>query len=194
MTHKIKWAPKVAQALIARLYERDAVGMRDDELLDSVGFALWARASDVALVAQSGVRCPVDGTEFRLGDDVWHRLPANTSAACPRCGWQIDVETWHDSWRKTDLHGTAPFIDAYVEEWPTARSYRDRMLLVDRLLHEVHSTGGNLARALIEGGRRNSPHAFLDRLAYGSGSTVDHDAREVFTRTPLNRGRRAPDA
>jgi hypothetical protein len=189
----IKWAPKVPQAPIARLYERDSTGIRDDELLDLVGYALWARASDVALLARSGVRCPVDGTEFSLGDDVWYRLPANTSVVCPVCGWQTDVETWHTSWRKTDLHGMAPFVDAYVEKWPMARSYRDRMLLVDRLLHEVHSTGGNLARALIEGGRRNSPHAFLDRLAYGSGSTADHEAREVFSTTALNRGlHRAP--
>ena len=64
------------------------------------------------------------------------------------------------------------------------------MLLVDRLLHEVHATGGNFARALLEGGRHNSPHAFLDRLAYGSSSTVDHEARERFSRTPLNRTRR----
>ena len=194
MTPNIKWAPKVPQAPIARLYESDAAGIRDDELLDLVGYALWARASDVALLARSGVRCPVDGTEFSLGDGAWHRLPANTSASCPACGWQTDLETWHNSWRKTDLHGMAPFVGAYVEEWPTARSYRDRMLLVDRLLHEIHSTGGNLARALIEGGKRNSPHAFLDRLAYGSDSTVDREAREKFSTTALNRGRRTRDA
>jgi hypothetical protein len=193
MTPKIKWAPKVAQAPIARLYERDAAGIHDDELLDHVGYALWARASDVALVARSGVRCPADGTEFSLGDDVWHRLPANTSGSCPTCGWQTTVATWHDSFRKTDLSGMAPFVDVYVARWPAARSYRDRMLLVDRLLHEVHATGGNLVRALIEGGKRNSPHAFLDRLAYGSASTVDHEAREVFSRTRLNYGRRARD-
>ena len=194
MTPRIKWAPKVAQALIARLYERDAAGIRDDDLLDQVGFALWARAVDVALVNQSGVRCPVDGTEFRLGADAWYRLPANASGSCPSCGWQTTVGAWHDSFRKTDLSGWAPFIDVYVDMWPLARAYRDRMLLVDRLLHEVHATGGNLARALIEGGRRNSPHAFLDRLAYGSASTVDQEAREVFSSTRLNRSRRPEDA
>lgn len=190
MTARIKWAQKVAQALIARLYERDAAGIRDDELLGEVGYALWARACDVALVAQSGVRCPVDGTEFSLGDDVWYRLPAGSSGVCPSCGWQTTVEAWHDSWRKTDLHGMAPFVDSYVARWPMARTYRDRMMLVDRLLHEVHATGGNAARALIEGGRRNSPHAFLDQLANGSRSTVDHAAREAFAMTPLNRSRR----
>ena len=193
MIPKIRWAPKVAQAPVARLYESDAAGLRDDELLDEVGYALWARASDVALLARSGVRCPVDGTEFRLGDDAWHRVPADASASCPACGWQTTATAWRDSFRKQDLSGMAPFIDVYVAKWPTARTYRDRMLLVDGLLHEVHATGGNLVRALIEGGRRNSPHAFLDRLAYGSASTVDHQAREAFSSTRLNRGRRAAD-
>jgi hypothetical protein len=64
------------------------------------------------------------------------------------------------------------------------------MLFIDRLIHEVHATGGNLVRALIEGGRRNSPHAFLDRLAYGEQSTVDHEARATFSETRLNRSRR----
>lgn len=193
MTPRIKWAPKVGQAPIARLYESDAAASRDEELLDQVGYALWARASDVALCARTGVRCPVDGTEFRLGDDVWYRLPADASGSCPTCGWQTTVEAWHDSWRKTDLSGMAPFVEEYVARWPAARSYRDRMMLVDRLLHEVHATGGNAARALIEGGRRNSPHALLDRLAYGPASTVDDEAREAFSRTALNRGRRRRD-
>jgi hypothetical protein len=190
VTTKIRWAPKVAQAPVARLYERDAAGLHDEELLDEVGYALWARASDVALIARSGVRCPDDGTEFRLGEDKGHRLPAGTSASCPRCGWQATVEAWRDSFRKQDLNGMAPFVDVYVAKWPQARTYRERMMLVDRLLHEVHATGGNLVRALIEGGRRNSPHAFLDRLAYGPDSTVDAEAREAFSKTALNRSRR----
>jgi hypothetical protein len=179
----------VPQAPVARLYARDAAGIQDDGLLDDVGYALWARAADIALVARGGVRCPADGTEFSLGRDAWVRLDAGHSAACPACGWQTTVENWHQSFRKTDLNGMAPFVDVYVEKWPAARTYRDRMLLVDRLLHEVHATGGNLVRALIEGGRRNSPHAFLDRLAYGPVSTVDEQAREAFAKTPLNRSR-----
>ena len=194
MASRIKWAPKVAQAPVARLYERDAAGIHDDELLDEVGYALWARASDVALISRSGVRCPDDGTEFSLGDDTWSRLAPGTSAGCPLCGWQTTVESWHDSFRKQDLSGMAPYIDVYVAKWPDARTYRDRMLLVDRLLHEVHATGGNLVRALIEGGRRNSPHAFLDRLANGPDSTVDRQARAAFLKTALNRSRRAPSS
>ena len=135
----------------------------------------------IALIARSGVRCPVDGTEFVLGDAAWHRLPKDSSATCPICGWQTTVAAWHDSFRKQDLNGMAPFIEVYVASWPTARSYRDRMLLVDRLLHEVHATGGNLARTLIEGGKRNSPHAFL---------TASHTAQRVPSTT--RRARSSP--
>lgn len=193
MTPKIRWAPKVAQALIAQLYESDAKGIRDEDLLAKVGYALWWRAADVALLARSGARCPIDETEISFGDDVPYRLAPDGSATCPACGWMATVAEWHDSFRKTDLNGFAPFIVVYVSKWPTARSYRDRMLLIDTLLHEVHSSGGNLARALIEGGRHNSPHAFLDRLANSSASTVNKEAREVFSNTRLNRGRRGRD-
>jgi hypothetical protein len=190
-TRKIRWSPKVPQAPVARLYERDSEGIHDDELLVEVGYALWARAADVALVARAAMRCPVDGTEFAFSDAVSWRLPARSKTACPSCDWQITIEQWRQSISKQDLNGSVPFVNEYVAKWPAARTYRDRMLLVDRLLHEVHASGGNLVRTLIEGGRHNSPHAFLDRLAYGSASTVDQDAREVFAKTGLNRSRRS---
>ena len=57
---------------------------------------------------------PIDGTEFSLGDDAWHRLPASTTGTCPTCGWQTTLAAWHDSFRKQDLNGMAPFIDVYV--------------------------------------------------------------------------------
>jgi hypothetical protein len=40
-----EWAPKVAQQAIRRLYEADARGLYDDELLLEVGYACTRAAS-----------------------------------------------------------------------------------------------------------------------------------------------------
>jgi hypothetical protein len=39
----------------------------------------------------------------------------------------------------------------FVEHYPEARGYAARMLLIDRLVHAVHSDGGPAARNLMEG-------------------------------------------
>lgn len=152
MTPRIRWAPKVAQAPVARLYERDASGIQDDELLNEVGYELWARAADVALVARSGVRCPIDRTECSLGEAVWYRLPADASATCPTCGWQTTVAEWHDSFRKQDLNAMAPFFDVYVAMWPHC-SHLSRPDAVGRQVAARGPRDGRQLRASATRGR-----------------------------------------
>ena len=40
----IKWAPRVTQDLIRRLYKSDAKNIQDNELADEVGYGFYARA------------------------------------------------------------------------------------------------------------------------------------------------------
>jgi hypothetical protein len=53
---------------------------------------------------------------------------------------------------------------AFGERFPAATTYAERMLLVDRLVHAVHSTGGLAARNLFEG-RPREVLRILDELA-----------------------------
>ena len=39
-----RWAPRVQAAMIRRLYEQNAAGIYDDQLVDEVGYAFLARA------------------------------------------------------------------------------------------------------------------------------------------------------
>ena len=41
---KLKWAERVPQNLIRRLYENDAKNIQDNELIDEVGYGLYVRA------------------------------------------------------------------------------------------------------------------------------------------------------
>lgn len=44
---KPHWAPKVSQAKIRLLYERDTQGIADFALMDEVGWALWDRCDSI---------------------------------------------------------------------------------------------------------------------------------------------------
>jgi hypothetical protein len=61
---KFRRAPKVRPERIRRLYERDALGLVDDELIDDVGLALHARCRSIVLVDEGLVRCPRRATVF----------------------------------------------------------------------------------------------------------------------------------
>lgn len=50
---KFHWAPRVSRRDIQRLYESDARGMLDEDLLDRVHYAIHARVSDMFEVRQA---------------------------------------------------------------------------------------------------------------------------------------------
>jgi hypothetical protein len=163
---RLKYAPKVPVALIARLYRQDALGLRDDALLVDVGWRLHARCRDVLLVSESMARCP----ECRAAFEVpWIGQPEELAAACSGCGWRTTAGEYHASWRHHDLLGgnARPAFAAFVERFPAATTYQERMLLVDRLVHAVHTTGGLAARNLFEG-RPRRVIELLDALASGA--------------------------
>jgi hypothetical protein len=57
-----RWAPRVKQHKIRRLYESDALGIYNDELIEEVGYSLLARCQSFlqANQATSGrALCPV---------------------------------------------------------------------------------------------------------------------------------------
>jgi hypothetical protein len=156
------YAPKVPLEWIVRLYRRDAVGLRDDELVDKVGWRLQARCQDVLMVTASRVACPLCQTEFPV---PWIGQPPERVPTCPQCGWQITAAAFHASIRHRDLSGHAPTaFTAFVTRFPQATSYAERMRLIDRVVHALHVSGGVTARNVLEGPPRRVL-ALLDELA-----------------------------
>lgn len=177
---RIRWAPKLRTEKLIGLYESNASGTLDPDLVDDVGWHLWERISDVVLVSTGKVRCPACSDVFQ----VRYRNSEDTSPrSCPGCGWTTTLHEWAESWRHRDLNGYSPAFDTFLRDWPAARSVRDRMILIDGVVHALHVATGNQefgnfsARNFIEGSRPKIV-ALLDELASGPGSAVHQRARQ----------------
>ena len=139
---EVSWAPRISRAKLRRLYTRDSLGLVDDELIAEVGHALEARCESILAVhdARRGfVRCPRCAREDRE-----RLLPHDGSAAamltCPVCSWST---TW-DAYRATfagkqleagETHGV---YDDFIHRFRGAIGPRQKMLAIDRLIHQFH--------------------------------------------------------
>jgi hypothetical protein len=171
----MRWAPRVQQHLIRRLYESDARGLLDEELLNEVGWGLYARCeSFIQAVEAAHGRATCPG----CGKIVLHSCVPEEVLRCANCGWQTTWQTYFRSFQHKQLSGAEPVLvlfRQFMAHFPLASSPSDKMLLIDRLIHGFHqSLGGDPTRTtgvnLIEG-RHHEVVEFLDSLAYGDGST-----------------------
>ena len=179
---RIRWAPKLRPDKLVRLYEDDAAGMRDEELLDDVAWTLYFRVRDVIRVSRSRVVCLQCTTEFAVR---WQGEDPQLTSSCPTCGWTTTAEEYHRSWEHQDLNGHCDEFEYYVERFPHTHDPQERMILIDRLVHALHvasaegSVANFAARNFLDGNRPKIA-ALLDSLAYGSASAIDIEARERF--------------
>jgi predicted RNA-binding Zn-ribbon protein involved in translation (DUF1610 family) len=169
------WAPRIRQSLIRRLYETDALGIHDDELLDEVGWGLVARCESfiTAVEAARGrVKCPSCGQIVERHADPAEQLH------CQACGWEMPWRDYFKTFQHKQLSGAGVVLalfQEFVEQFPSARDPRQKMLLIDRLIHGFHynlqygptrAAGVNLIH-----GNLHEVVEFLDRLTYGPNST-----------------------
>lgn len=184
------WAPRIRQGLIRRLYEADAQGIHDDELLDEVGWGLRARCESfiTAVEAARGrVKCPA------CGQVVLHHAGADEILRCTGCGWEMAWRAYFKSFQHKQLSGADPVLalfGEFVAQLPAARSPQEKMLLIDRLIHGFHISlqfGPTRAACvnLIEGNYHEVVD-FLDRLTYGEASTPGTQAARGEWRKTLN--------
>jgi hypothetical protein len=161
--------------MVRRLYETDARGIRDEELIDAVGYGLYARCASILAVtaAQHGrVACPRCSTIIMRetgGDD-------DAVLRCEACEWEIAWAAYHRTYRGKQLYGgnAVDIFRRFHERFPALDEPRAKMLAIDRLLHEFHAglkePGRPVAANLLEG-TLGEVIAFLETLSYGSEST-----------------------
>jgi len=155
---KIRWAPKVPPQLLRQVYEREASGILDDELIDDLGIRLLLRCQSVLRAMAGDVECPRCGHTFNVTGAAVGRTDA---AACPSgCGWTTTRERFLQSKRHRELNGAESIVaifGRFVAEYPRCRTPRERLLHIDRLIHEFHWDGKlnlpnrSLSNNLIEG-------------------------------------------
>lgn len=91
------WAKRVPQERVRALYRSESQGRLDDELVLEVGWALWARARDVAGVSQAAstgvVECPeCGGAARRRRREREGPRTVGRQVRCEHCGHET---MWH---------------------------------------------------------------------------------------------------
>ena len=181
---KPRWAPKVPQQKIRRLYDLDARGIVDETLIDDVGIGLYLRCRSILAVSEIGAKCRLpcpDCEEFVGLEKLAEAGNAPDFVVCCSCGWEMAWGSYWATYRHNELGkgGAGPIFREFVQNWDGAQTSRERLLLIDRLIHLWHwqeaevkpkfgygrPTGVNL----IEGNRKEVI-AFLESLTYGDGS------------------------
>lgn len=166
---KVRWAPKVQPDLIERVYREDAEGPSDETRIDDLGIRLLLRCEGCLRAMRGDIECPRCGREFNAA-----RESAQGVTSCPAgCGWRMDARELWQSKRHRELGGGESFhapLESYVAEYPKCRTPREKLLRIDRLIHEFHYDmksklpGRAVANNLIEGNHKQVVD-FLDRLS-----------------------------
>jgi hypothetical protein len=177
-----RWYPRVKQHLIRRLYENDAKGILDEELINEVGAGLLLRCHSIlrATEAHEGrAACP------RCDNIIPHHWNKDEVMTCSQCGWQTTWGAYFKTYQDKQLHGGGAvfaFRD-YVEHYPRAQSPRERMLLIDQLLHAFHheltQQYTRPAACNLIDGKLAQVIAFLDTLTYGAQSSSETKAQHA---------------
>jgi hypothetical protein len=187
----IRWAPRLPQHMIQRLYSEDAQGMRDEELIAEVGYRLRARCESFigAVEATLGkAPCP------RCGTVIVHASKDDEILVCPVCGWSLSWKEYFSTIQRKQLSGAEPILivfRAFVTQFPGLRTTEEKMVAIDQLLHSFHLYFKNLdptrsaAINLIEGNYHDVVE-FLDRLTYGEYSTPGLRDRWLDWRATIN--------
>lgn len=166
-----QWAGRVPKWKIARIYEDDAIGIHDEDLLSEVAYTLWIRCKSMLMVeeARNGrATCPVCETVIE------HSAGKRTVLDCQNCDWTGSWEGYRASFK--GLHiiapGLQPFCREFVMHLPLAQTPKEKMYWIDWLIHRCHWEGTALpgqpgATSLIQG-RAQDVNAFLDHLSAGT--------------------------
>jgi predicted RNA-binding Zn-ribbon protein involved in translation (DUF1610 family) len=182
-TAEVHWPPRVTKERLRRLYASEAAGLLDEELLDEVGITLYLRCRailDVDSALHSGmVRCPRCDRERRetmVAREQASRRNPDPPIVCPACGWATTWNAYETTFRRRQLNpgGATDYFRAFVDTYPRCATPRERMLAIDRLIHEFHYSLRTdpamptrpAAVNLIEG-RLTDIVPFLDALSEG---------------------------
>lgn len=166
-----RWAPRLSKLQIQRLYQSCGRDLLDEGLIEDVGFSLYARCISMLKVSEA-VRghppCPRCDATARVDKQP------GAFARCADCGWMCPWDQYQKTYQRKGLFagGLEPFVRDFVDRFAASHSPRERLGLIDSLIHRFHwesagaSDGRPGATSLIEGTMKDIM-TFLDRLTYG---------------------------
>jgi hypothetical protein len=153
--NKCKWSEKVARGKLIKLYQSDAKGLADGDLLEDVGYTFYVRCKQARDTRE----------HLDKGEIICHHCGAANKAAsyagliaCP-CGYYYTYREYRRSCNANSMPGgrATEIFNAFADKWPLCKDEKEKMLLIDWLVHECHvsvMTGGqgrSICVNLIEG-------------------------------------------
>jgi hypothetical protein len=174
----MRWAPRIRKHLIRRLYENDARGIVDEELIDEVASGLAARCASILEVHQARegrVRCPRCAARGIEASIERPRDP-DTPMQCANCGWRTTWREYARSYKRRQLNsgGALGAFQEYVCRYEQARTPREKLLAIDAVIHAFHYSLRNepdlptrAAAVNLIDGHLADVLRFLDELTYG---------------------------
>jgi len=186
---KIKWSERLHLNKLRRLYESEAKGHLDVDLLEDVAVMLYLRCKDIIAVDRANrgeVRCPF--CYEKNSDEIYILVQINETThqwldnlKCPRCGEEFLYSELRQCQRKKQLSigAAGEAFRRFIREYERKAEPEARMLQIDRLIHEFHyalrtspdcptrSVGPNLLSATL-----TETMKFLDELS-GINSNPD---------------------
>jgi hypothetical protein len=139
----LKWAERIRPEKIRRLYKLEAEGMLDEEFLNEVFYAVYDRCQSILSCTEAAagrVKCPCCGTVIQR-NDLSGRLESKAEImVCSNCSWKSTWGEFHSSYQGRHLFagGAGPAIQIFVDSVPKAKIARDKMLMIDTLIHAYH--------------------------------------------------------
>lgn len=182
--NQFKWCKKVSRNDIYRLYRGEARGMLDEELLEDIGLTFYFRCKQAKEVRESlekgqmichhcgailsGGRVSAKGSILTKNFDNYKPISCN-------CGYLYTYREYRRNCNSENMPGgrATPIFQHYLQKWSTCRDAKDKMFLIDWLIHECHVTlmsgekGRSVCVNLIEGTLSQVTDMILE-LAYGS--------------------------
>ena len=169
----IKWSERVSQQKIRLLYEQDAKGIIDEELINDVAFNFFIRCQDIITVTDSSQG---KVKYIKCGTLIYRNGGKEELLKCKNYSWQVTWGAYLKSYQRKQLHGGGALnaFKTYVINLPKAGTSEEKMILIDQLIHEAHQWKDSKfeepvftrpAAANIIKGRMKQVMAFLDRLS-----------------------------
>ena len=147
------WPNKLNIQKLKQLYMLDAKGIQDTVLADAIGLTLYLRCKygkeDMDRMENGVIRCHNCGNEI-AGDGDFRQCG---------CGYQYSYREYRRSYRRNNMPSgsAAKIFIKFIADWDRAKSYQEKMILIDGLLHEFHlcmisgARGRTVAMNFIDG-------------------------------------------
>jgi hypothetical protein len=153
--NKCRWAEKVSRSKLVKLYQNDAKMIVDEDLLDDVGYAFYARCNQAR-----NVRAAMEKGEIICNHcGAVHKAAGYASLIACSCGYSYTYREYRRSFNAHNMPAgrATEIFDTFADKWEWCKTSSEKMLLIDWLVHECHvsvMTGGrgrSVCVNLIEG-------------------------------------------